>query len=374
MKLSCDRASLALATNHAKGVANHRSSLPVIANILLQANGNKLTVTATDLEVRLSMSIDAAIEKNGSVTVPAKTFADLVRTLSDDTVSMELSERTITLSLECGKNKASLKGLAADEFPVVSSGDPELLTVMTAESLQTAMAKAVMAASVDESRPMLTGVLCEFEGDTLTLAAADGFRLARVRATLPNPVEERVEALVPAKSVSKLIRLRPDDDDVKISTAGGTVIFELPDTTLTSQIIQLQFPDYTQIIPQKVETTATFERKQMIERCQAARIFAREAAGALRLNLAQGLPIGSITITAKSEEAGNSSGIVDATIEGEDIEIAVNVAYLLDALKVLDDEKIELRLTQPNSPLLLKPESHDDTVFVVMPMRIDKTV
>jgi DNA polymerase-3 subunit beta len=352
-----------------RAVASRSTTLPVLSNVLVTAGEDgRLRLSATNLEIGVHTWPQAKVEEPGAVTVPARTLVDLVNTFGDDFVDLSLNGRTQTLGLMCGRSEARLKGIDAQEFPIVpveADNEKAKTIALQADKLAEAINLVAFAAAADESRPMLTGVLCKISGGQMTLAAADGFRLS-VRTISAPDSDSPMQALIPAKALAELARVLGEDDDVRMSVDPQRVIFNLGHTVLVAQLLDLQFPDYGQIIPKSHTTRAVIDRVALLKACRAANIFARESANTVRFTVKPD----TVTLNARSDESGSNENEVDATVDGDRCEIAFNVGYMLDVLNAMHTARVVLELTTPSSPGTLRMIGDDDFTHVLMPMHI----
>ncbi len=378
MRVSCLQENLAKGLGIvSRAVASRSTTLPVLSNIMLSTDNGRLKLSATNLEIGINTWIGAKVEQDGAITVPARTFTDLVNTLPPDRIDMELSVRTQTLHLRCGRSEANIKGIDAQEFPLIPTPEGTGQILIEPEKLDKMIKQVAFAAATDESRPMLTGVLTKFDQDQLTMAAADGFRLSVRSTTISTPVTEPVQILIPAKALAELARISGDQEDpieITISPTGNQILFHLKSTDLVAQLIDLQFPDYEQIIPKRRTTRTLVGAQDLLKAGRAANIFAREAANTVRLHVFPGseLTPGHVRITARSDETGDNVGEIDASVDGEEIEIAFNVRYLLDVLSVVDTPQVALETTTASSPGVIRLVDDDDFIHVIMPMHIGR--
>ncbi len=378
MKVSCLQENLARGLSIAsRAVASRSTALPVLSNVLLNTDNGRLKLSATNLEIGINCWIGAKVEDEGAVTVPARTFTDLVNSLPPDRIDMELIERSQTLNLHCGRTEANVKGIDAQEFPLIPTADEEGQIQIEADTLTKLIHQVAFAAATDEGRLMLTGALAKLEGDQITLAAADGFRLSVRDAALNGPVAEPTTLLIPAKALTELARIAGDQEepvDLTITPSRGQVLFHLTNVDLVAQLIDLQFPDYEQIIPKRHTTRTVVDTGQLLKACRTASIFARESANTVRLHIEPGsdLTPGRITIAARSDETGDNVDQIDATVDGEEVEIAFNVRYLLDVLPVIDTPQIALETSTASSPGVIKPVGDDNFIHVIMPMHLGR--
>jgi DNA polymerase-3 subunit beta len=290
---------------------------------------------------------------------------------------MELVVRTQTLNLRAGRSEANVKGIDAQEFPLVPVPEGEGGIPIEPDVLRTAIAQVALAAATDESRPILTGVLAQFEDTRLTLAAADGFRLSVRTISLPQPVPDPFSIIIPARALVELGRISGEQEEPVVITVTPTrnqVLFQLTDIVLVSQLIDGNFPDYRQIIPHERTTHTVVDTAAFVKACKAALIFARDAAHIARVQIRPGseLAPGHVVVSATSAETGDDVSEMDASIEGEEIEIAFNVRYLIDVLSVVGTPQVALDTTTPSSPGVLRPVGDVDFTHVIMPMHLGR--
>ncbi|MEA2610171.1 MAG: polymerase subunit beta [Chloroflexota bacterium] len=348
---------------------SNRSTLPVLANVLLKTEDAGLKLTATNLEIGITYWVPGKIEADGATTVPAKLLTDLVNSLpAGDRVDLALQAGD-TLHLRCGRFETHIKGIDADEFPAIGTAGERPTTRIAQNALRRALAETVFAAASDEARPILTGVLARFEGDQLTLAAADNYRIAVKTIPILDAVPE-TSVVIPARALNELARVLADvDDPVEIVLAGGRnqVLFHLDGIDLVSRLIDGQFPNYQQVVPQSHTTRAILDREELLRAVRPAALIAHESANIVKLQIGNdGEP--GITVSA-SAEVGDHVGQVEATVEGDGTTIAFNARYLADVLTNVTAEQFALELNGPLSPGVFKPLGDDRYIHVVMPVR-----
>lgn len=377
MKVSCLLENLSRGLSIVTRAVAPRSTLPVLGNVLVATEAGRLRLSATNLELGITAWIGAKIEEQGATTVPARTFADLVNALPDDRVDMQLAVRTQTLNIRCGQSNNDLKCIDAQEFPPLPPSDLEPDLVLDTSDLKEMISQVVFAASTDDARPVLTGVLLEVGTGQLTLAAADGFRLSVRTAHPPAPVAGPLRAIVPARTLAELARVLSDGDEsvsMSLPPNRAQVIFRAKNVEVVSQLIEGSFPDFRGIIPTSYSTRSILPTLAFLRACKAAEIFAREAAYSTRLLITPGgeLEPGKVEISATAAQTGSNETIVDATIEGAPLEIAFNVRYLLDVLNVIDTPNVALETSGPSSPAVVRPVGRDDFLHVIMPMHLGR--
>jgi len=377
VKVSCLQENLAKGLSIVGRAVATRSTLPVLSNVMLATDGSRLKLSATNLEIGIVCWIGAKVEEDGSITVPARLLTDFVNSLPPERIDMELTVRTQTLNLKCARFEANIKGIDAQEFPLIPTAGEDSKISLDPSMLRQMIDQVVFAAATDESRPILTGVLARFQGEQLTLAAADGFRLSVRTAHLPEPVSEPVTVIVPARALAELSRISGEQEqpiEITITPARNQALFHMANVDLVSQLIEGNFPDYNQIIPKSYSTRTVVSTSDFVKAAKTANIFARDAANIVRLEIVPGgeLAPGRVTLTATSAEVGDNVGDIDAVIEGEEMEIAFNAKYLIEVLSVVDAAQVALETTSASSPGVIKPVGSEDFTHVIMPMHISR--
>ncbi|HEB64260.1 MAG TPA: DNA polymerase III subunit beta [Chloroflexi bacterium] len=375
MNVSVLQKNLAHGLSIVSRAVSPRSTLPVLANILIATDEGRLRLSATNLEMGITCWIGARIEEDGATTVPARTFTDLVNTLSEQQVDLSLDTSTQTLRVECGPSSTNVKCIDAEEFPPMPVADISEGISLNVADFKDMIQQVVFAASADEARPILTGVLVQVEGDTITLSATDGFRLSVRKATISSPAPRPIRAVIPARALSELARIASDGEEtltMLLLEERSQVVFRLKDAELVSQLIEGNYPDVTQIIPRSYQTRTVLSTKAFLKACKQAEIFAREGSLIARLNIVPGgeMKPGTVEISGQSEEIGSSRNLVEASIEGSPILIAFNVRYLRDVLEVIKTPNVALETTADNAPGVLRPIGDEQFLHVIMPMHL----
>jgi DNA polymerase-3 subunit beta len=374
MRLSCLQENLNRGLSIVGRAVATRTTLPITNNVLLATDESRLKLVATNLEMAISHWIGAKVETEGEITVPARLLTEFVASLPSDRVDLDLASGSKVVELKCARFEARISGVDAKDFPPIPRVDEGINTKVDVESLRQAITQVVFAVASEESRPVLTGVDAQFEGDLLTLAAADGFRLAVYKLHLSTPVDEKIEVIIPGRTLAELSRLIGDDEeviDITINPNKSQVLFHMKNTELVSQLVQGTFPQYSQLIPQSYNTKVVVGVDEFLRATRTASIFARDGSGIVRLVATPGgseLSPGKITVSARSEELGDDVGEIDATVEGEEAKIAFNGKYLTDVLGVLREPQVTLETTNPSSPGVIRPVGVDNYTHVVMPM------
>jgi DNA polymerase III subunit beta len=376
MKVTVLQENLARGLGIVSKAVSPRSTLPVLANVLIASDEGRLRLSATNLEMGITCWIPARIEEEGSTTVPARTFSDLVATLPSDQVLLKLDLTTQTLNVRGGSSTNDIKCIDAQEFPPIPVPDFEGAVQINVGDFREMIHQVAFAASSDEARPVLMGVLVQVDKDKLTMAAADGFRLSVRKAVLSTPSPAPVSAIVPAQALKELARVATDGDEpiyMVMPKGRGQVVFRVKDVEVASQLIDGTFPDFQQIIPRSYKSRTLVSTSSLLKACKQAEIFAREGSNVARFNIktAQSeMQPSEVEITATSEETGKNETIVEATVDGSGLLIAFNVKFLREALEVIRTPNVALETSAPNAPGVVRPVGDDQFLHVIMPMHL----
>lgn len=350
-----------------------RTTLPITNHVLISTDQSRLRLTATNLEIAISYWVGASVEEEGAIAIPAGLLTDFVSSLPPEKIEIKLAPGTQKMELKCDRFEARISGQKAEEFPPIPQIGDGISITIDARSLRMAISQVVFVAATDDSRPVLTGSHAHFSGGKLTLAAADGFRLAVHNLSLVTPSAEDLSIIIPARSLRELDRLLRDQEEpveLTVNPQKSQVLFRLKNAELVSQLIQGTFPNYNQLIPQSHSTRSEMNVAEFLRATRSASVFARDGSGIVRLVITpgEGLSPGKITFSARSEEVGDNEGTIEALIQGDEARIAFNSKYLMDVFSVLEDERVALETTNPSSPGVFRPVGEGDWVQVVMPM------
>jgi len=373
MKLSCHQERLNRGLNIVGRAVATRTTLPITNNVFLATDQSRLKLVATNLEMAISHWIGAEVEEEGAITVPARLLTEFISSLPSERVDISLLPQTKTLGLKCARFEARISGVDAKDFPPIPKVEEGITTQVEVETFRQGISQVAFAAATEESRPVLTGVHADFDGNLLTLAAADGFRLAVYKLSLTNPVSQRIEAIIPARTLSELNRLIADQEEaveIRVNPNKSQALFRLKNIELVSQLVQGMFPKYAQLIPQSYNTRAVVDVAEFLRATRTASIFARDGSGIVRMVVTPGgeLTPGKVTISARSEEIGDNVGEIDAIVQGEEAKIAFNGKYLIEVLGVIRETQVALETTSPSSPGVVRPVGVDNYIHVIMPM------
>lgn len=379
MKLSCLQENLDKGLNIVSRAVPAKSTLPALSNVLLVTDQGRLKLAATNLEVAISCWIGAKVESEGSITVPANLLVEFVRSLPNDRIDLSLSQRTRTVNLRCARFEANIKGIDAEEFPTLPSTGNGFKILVDAPTLHDSIAQVVFAAAADDSRPVLTGVLVLFSGSTMTMVAADGFRMAVKTSSLGSPVEQEISLIVPARALRELGRIVADSEEpveVSVTPNRNQVLFRLGNVELVSRLIEGQFPDYKRIIPPPSPHRVVVSTGEFLNANRTTAIFARDNSNIVRLQFTpgeEGMTAGKVTLSATSAEIGDNVGEIDGAVVGQPPQIAFNSRYLDELLKALEkSSQLALEISSPSSPGTFRPVGDEGYLHIIMPMHTNR--
>lgn len=375
MKVTVLQENLARGLSIVSRAVSPRSTLPVLANILIATDEGRLRLSATNLEMGITCWIGAKIEEDGSTTVPSRTLSDLVGTMPDPQVSLSLDTRTQTLNVRSGASTNDIKCIDAQEFPPLPVPDFDNAIQINVSDFKEMIQQVAFAASTDEARPVLMGVLVNVDKETVTMAAADGFRLSVRKAILSTPSAQPVTAIIPARALLELARIAADGEQMiqmVMPKGRGQVVFRVKDAELVSQLIDGTFPDYQQIIPRSHKSRTLVSTPSLLKACKQAEIFAREGSNVVRLNIKNSgeLQPGEVEISAHSEETGSNETIVEASVDGVPLLIAFNVKFLREVLEVVKTPNVAIETSAANAPGIVRPVGDEHFLHVIMPMHL----
>jgi DNA polymerase III subunit beta len=361
-----------------------KTALPVLGTVHLRTEEGRLRIAATNLEIGVTTSVDATVAESGEVAVDARLLGEFVNTLPAGEVRLRAEPGRFNLQVQCGEGKHAIKaginGLDPEDFPVIPTIEGESYSALVdPQALRDMIAQVEFAAASDESRPVLAGVLLRFDGESLTLAAADGFRLAVREGTLLEAVPERLDAIVPARALRELARLlidRAEPVRLAITPNRSQLLVRIDETEFLSRLIDGTFPDYRQIVPREFNSRVDVGRDTLLHAVRRASFFARDNNDVVRLVVngseQEGEP-GSLEVSANAAERGSSQSFVDAVVRGPELQIAFNARYLVDVLSVLRGGQVTLGMNGSNQAGVVRLPESDEYVHVIMPMVIGAT-
>lgn len=374
MQFTCTKENLSYALNLVSSVAGKQNNLPILSHVMLTVSDSTVELAATNLEIGVKAHLRAKVDSPGSFTVPAKTLADFVGLMSGDQV--QITQKENELVIESGRSNTKIKGMPAEEFPVIPEFGEGKSFSLERSKLKNALAQVVFAASKNEIRPELSGVYFGFGvygHPGLTLAATDSYRLAEKRIPVAQGGDE-VTCIVPARTAGEFIRLMAlsessdeKETNVRFFVGDNQVSLRYGSFEITSRLIAGRYPDYRQIIPNEFKTTAMFSKSQMVSSVKAASLFAATGVNAVNLKLNPSAQ--SVVITSTSSQAGAYETALDIQGEGIENSIILNHRYLLDGMSHLEGEEIVIHMNSIDAPCLLRSKDDKDYLYLVMPIR-----
>jgi len=368
MKLSCTQENLNRGLSVVSRIARPQAALPVLSNILLKTEKGRVKISATDLEIGITYYIGAKIEEEGAITVPARLLVDFVTMNTDKTIDLELTEKN--LKLESEKYKAVIRGIDASEFPLIPEVKEEPIVSLSAIDFKDSVSQVLIATSLEELKPVLTGVCLKFNSKELKLAATDSFRLAEKIIPLETPAQEQTEVIVPSRTISELCRVISliNPTTISIAVSQNQILFALDDLKIVSRVIEGNFPEYESIIPKNIETEAVLEVGEFQNALKIAHLFAKEGGNNVKLSLKKD----RVIVHAISPTLGENTASVPSSCSGPEIEITFNVRFLLDVLSVIKSDKISLALVGKFNPGMIRPYNRKDYLYLVMPLQTEE--
>lgn len=372
MKFTCTKENLSHVLGLVGGNAGKQVNLPILLNILIQADDSKVVFIATNLEIAVKASLRAKVEKPGTFTVPAKTLADYVGLLTEEQVELELKDNE--LSVTCGNSNTKIKGAPADEYPVIPEIEEQHGYMVEAEKLKNSLAKTVVAAARNEIRPELAGIYFGFFNeryDGLLLAATDSYRLAEKKVSVSQGKDEK-NCIVPVRTAYEIIRLisiskqAEAETQIRLWVSDNQIALRYDNFEMTSRLIDGKYPDYSQIIPSGFKTTASLPLDILINKIKAASLFTTTGVNAVSFDL--NAADNTVGVSSTSTQTGEHSSQIDAEVAGEENSILLNHRYVLEGLQQMEGE-IEFKVNSGDAPCMFKQKDKDDYVYIVMPIR-----
>jgi DNA polymerase III subunit beta len=367
MKITASREALLDSLVVVSRAVSARAALQALSGILISTEGESPRLRATDMELGLEVGVDGKSESAGAVVLPGRLLVEVVRSLPEGSVSLELREPERDVEITAGSSRFHLRTLPADDFPRFPEPETDPIE-LPAEALQQTVARVARAASRDEARPVLTGVLVTVEGSELTMVATDSYRLAVKRTDLDGTVADKVEANIPARALRELARLieAAPEQPVKVWLARNQALFGVGQALLSSRLIDGQFPNYRQLLPDSFEHEVKLPRAELLEVTRRVSQVAQRNA-ALRMAFADG----ELVVSAETPDLGDAREAMPAPFKGEALEIGFNPEFVRDGLESVESDEVVVKLISPLRPGLLEPADSEDFSYLVMPIRLN---
>lgn len=366
MKVVANREELAEKLQLVGRGVSTRTSVQILAGIMLRASAGALDLSATDMEISLRVSLDASVEEEGAVVVPGRLLVDIVRLLPSGEVTLEHRAEEGIARLTCGTASYQLHTYGPEDFPRLPEIEPENAFTVEREAFLDTIARVGRSASRDESRPVLTGVLVRFEGGKVIMAATDSYRLSVKETPLTQGPGHELEAIVPARALAELARIgqAATSDTLDVGVQENQVVFGVDGVWLTARRIDGQFPNYRQLLPEQFEAEVHLPREELLDVVRRTGLLAQRKSP-LRLRFEEG----ELTVSAQTQDVGEARESLPISYGGEPIEIGFNAEFLRDGLESVTDENVRLKLISPLRPGLIHGES-DDFLYLIMPIRL----
>jgi DNA polymerase-3 subunit beta len=372
MKITIERAALLRALGHVQSVVERRNTIPILSNVMLDAQDGSLNLTATDMDIAIVEKVPAEVATAGATTVPAHTLYDIVRKLPEGAqISLETEAESGQLHLASGRANFRLGTLGTDEFPAMAEGDLPCDFVLAAGDFRSLIDRTRFAISMEETRYYLNGIYLHAElgkaGDTLRAVATDGHRLARVEMPLPDGARDMPAVIVPRKTILELRKLIEETGgDIDVSLSETKIRFAFDDVVLTSKLIDGTFPDYERVIPSGNDKIMEVRRKEFADAVDLVATIATEKSRAIKLSVDKG----SLALSANSPDSGSAEEEIEVSYDGDSLQIGFNSRYLLDIAQQIEGDTAQFIMSDPASPTIVRDASDDSALYVLMPMRV----
>lgn len=371
MNLSITKEQMLLGLQTVQNVVGTRTTLPILGNALLRAEGNRLELTATDLDVTVSSTVEATVKKAGATTLPVRRLFEIARAVASPELELEVDDRHVC-TLQAGASFFRIRGLGPEEFPPLPEFKDERKVVLPQQKARQMVHRTAFAMSTEESRYVLNGLFVSLGPHKVTMVATDGRRLALCEEEMDIPAKSQGDFIVPAKAVGELERLLKDQGDVEISYSENRAVFRLrddkgPNAVVATKLIEGTYPNYRQVIPAQAKERITLGREEFMHALLRVKIMTTEKQNSVKLQFTKN----TLAITTNTPDVGEARETLAINYKGSDFAIAFNPDYLLDPLKALTEEEIFLELTDELSPGVIKVNG--PFLYVVMPMRLSQT-
>ncbi|MBM3831913.1 MAG: DNA polymerase III subunit beta [Verrucomicrobia bacterium] len=368
MKLTISKEQMISGLQAVQNIVSSRTTLPILSNVLLRAEGNRLELTATDLDVTITCSVEASVSTPGATTLPVKRLFGIVRELATLEIEMEVDEKNFC-SLRSGSSYYKIHGLAAEEFPPLPKFAEKRRIVVPQEKLRGMLRKTSFAISTDETRFVLNGIFVSLKEHKMTMVATDGRRMAMADEEVEVPADGQAEFIVPTKAINELNRLLQPKGEVEIKSTENQVALNLQDDAgfrvlIVSKLVEGNYPNYRQVIPSETKERIALAREELLHALRRAEIMTSEKSNSVKLTFSKN----NLAITANTPDVGEARESIAINYKGQDLAIAFNPGYLMDPLKALENDEVYIELIDELSPGVLK--INGPFLYVLMPMRM----
>ncbi|MBI4709324.1 MAG: DNA polymerase III subunit beta [Candidatus Portnoybacteria bacterium] len=366
MKIICLQENLKTNLNITQNIVGRNLTLPILNNLLLETEGGRLKISSTNLEIGINTWTSGKIEKQGSITCPAKILSSFINSLPNKKIELEVKDNT--LFVRCENYKASIKGLPSDDFPLIPKiKEKPIIIFKKGEILKNNLSQVVGSAALSESRPEISGILFKIDKEAIKFVATDSFRLAeKTIYQTNNLITKPISLIIPQRTIQELIRILTEkpDNEVRFILGDSQVLFETNEVQLISRIIDGQYPDYQQIIPKSFETQATLLKDEFVNNIKIASIFSSKI-NDVKLSIYSG----KIDILSQDADLGENKSQIPADVKGKPMEVIFNFRYFLDGLSNISTKNVSLGLNSETSPSVIRPSGEDGFLYVIMPIK-----
>ena len=374
MKFSCTQENLNKGLQIASNIASKNTSLPILNNVLLKIEENNISLLSTNLEIGVKCTIRGKIESNGSLTLPARLFADYINSLPKQKI--DFSEDDQTLEVTCGNFETKLRGIDSSEFPLIPEIENGVMYTLNIDEFKEAVGQVIFSVSTNEIRPEISGVYLSFnnENKKLTIASTDSYRLAEKNIAFNSESGEKKEVIVPAKTMQELLRILslfkevndPEaSNEIKVFLTENQIMFSVDGVELISRVVEGQYPDYRQIIPSEHKTKTIFNKNELAKAVRTASLFSKP--GIYDINFS--FKNNELSIDSSNTQFGENTIKISTETEGEENEIVLNYKYLLEGLNAINTNEVIFELVSGDNPCLIKPKEEDDYLYIIMPIK-----
>jgi DNA polymerase III subunit beta len=369
MKLTLTTAELLAQLQTVTRVASTRSAVQALTGVMIAVESSShVELQATDMEIGLRVPLKAEVMRSGSTVLPARLLLDVARALPAEKLTLELRSAEQDVELVCGAATFHLRTLRTEDFPKLPGPSLETRMTLPADAFVQTVSRVARSASRDETRPVLTGILMSASGQELRMVATDSYRLSVKETVLQSPLQGSFQANVPARALAELVRIAQQlaSDSLAVSVGQSQVVFELADVVLSSRLIDGQFPNYRQLLPESVEHELRLSSAELADVVRRVSLLAQKTAP-LRLSFSEG----ALTVSAQTPDVGEASETIPVPFRGEQFEIGFNPEFLRDGLESIDSEELVLKLISPLRPGLIESPESGDFVYLIMPIRLN---
>jgi DNA polymerase-3 subunit beta len=364
MKFSCQKEDFLKSIQNVQRAIQPNNTLPILNNVLIRAEGKKVILTGTNLEIAIESYFDADIENEGAFTIPIKILSSYVTLLSNEEIKIKLEGEGF-LAIKQGNSETKIKGIPIDEFPLIPKIEKDVKVEVKADELKEMISQVGFAASTNQSRPVLMGILFEISGDTIKQAATDSYRLAERRLNIGEKIEKDIKIIIPSKTLLELSKVISGSSKVNIMIGKNQIVFEWENFKLISRLIEGMFPNYESIIPKTSSVKVVTKRDELLIALRKIAIFAVEKNGSIQMSATND---GILNIFTEKTLTGECKEKIKSEINGSNTKTSINANYLIDVLQNISTEQIHIEMGEKLTPILIKPLNKDDYINIIMPL------